>query len=566
MMMTELNPGLILMLGGVIVPLLPRLLRGAFMLAVPVLAFVHMLGLSAGEFGHIPLFDFTLVTLRVDKLSLLFGGIFLIATFLGAVYALHLDDRMQHAAALMYAGSAVGATFAGDLVTLFIFWEGTAIASVFLIWAAATEAARRAGMRYLIVQIGSGVILFAGVALYFRETGTLAFNAIGLDSLAGQLILVAFGVKCAFPLLHNWLQDSYPAATVTGTVWLSAFTTKLAVYALARGFAGTELLIPIGATMALFPVLYAVIENDLRRVLAYSLNSQLGFMVVGVGIGTDLALSGAAAHAVSSVLYKGLLFMAIGAVLLRTGTAKATELGGLYGSMPWTARFCLVGAAAISAMPLLCGFVSKSLVIGAAMKGGYFWVWLILLVASIGAFHNVAFKVPYFAFFGKDCGKRPKEAPLNMLVAMGLTSGLCIAIGLAPGVFYDLLPTSVKYAPYTGEHIVTQLQMLLLASLAIMMLMRLGLHPHEMRSTNLDTDWLYRVVGYNVGATLTILASDTWRYVSSIVRTAFVAMDRQLHYHHNPEDGVLGRTWPTGQMAFWATLMLGGYLLTFYFR
>ncbi|MDZ7736906.1 MAG: proton-conducting transporter membrane subunit, partial [Gammaproteobacteria bacterium] len=93
--------------------------------------------------------------------------------------------------------------------------------------------------------------------------------------------IFGFGIKAAFPFLHNWLQDAYPAASPSGTVVLSAFTTKLAIYALARGYAGTEILIPIGALMTAFPIFYAVIENDLRRVLAYSLNNQLGFMVVG---------------------------------------------------------------------------------------------------------------------------------------------------------------------------------------------------------------------------------------------------------------------------------------------
>ena len=232
----------------------------------------------------------SLVTLRVDSLSLLFGYIFLIAAFLGGLYALHVRDTAQHSAGLIYAGSALGAVFAGDLVTLFFFWEGIAVASVFLIWASRTESAYRAGMRYIVIQVGSGVLLLAGILIHYKHTGSLSFGAIGLASPGGLLILLAFGIKCAFPLLHNWLPDAYPEATVSGTVLLSSFTTKVAVYALARGFAGTEILVPIGAAMTAFPIFYAVIENDLRRVLAYSLNNQLGFMVVGIGIGTELAL------------------------------------------------------------------------------------------------------------------------------------------------------------------------------------------------------------------------------------------------------------------------------------
>src|SRR5215216_5152231 len=375
-MIAELSPGIVLIGGGLLAPLVPTRLRPWLMVVLPFVAFAHLLTLSYGEFGRVEMMDLSLITLRVDKLSLLFGYVFLLGAFLGGLYALHVYDSVQQAAGLIYAGSALGAVFAGDLVTLFIFWEGIAIASVFLIFAARTEAAYRAGMRYFVVQIGSGLLLLAGVLVHYRQTGSLAFGALGLASPGTTLILLAFGIKCAFPLLHNWLQDAYPESTVSGTVLLSSFTTKVAVYALARGFAGTEILVPIGAIMTAFPIFYAVIENDLRRVLAYSLNNQLGFMVAGVGLGTELALNGAVAHAFADILFKGLLFMSMGAVLFRTGTVKGSELGGLYKSMPWTTGFCIVGAASISAFPLFSGFVTKSMVIAAAMEQGYFWTWL----------------------------------------------------------------------------------------------------------------------------------------------------------------------------------------------
>ncbi len=564
-MISELNPGIILIVGALLIPLLAGVVRSVYMLAVPIAAFVHLLGLPIGELGQIQLFDLALITTRVDKLSLVFGYIFLIATFLGVIYALHVGDWVQHTAGMIYAGSAVGAAFAGDLVTLFVFWELTAIASVFLIWASRTDQAYRSGQRYLIIQIGSGVILLAGILMYYRESGSIAFNAIGIETLAGQIILVAFGIKCAFPLLHNWLQDSYPEATVTGTVMLSAFTTKLAVYALARGYAGTDILIPIGATMTAFPIFYAVIENDLRRVLAYSLNNQLGFMVVGIGIGTEMAVNGAAAHAFCHIIYKALLFMSMGAVLYRVGTVKGSELGGLYRSMPWTAGFCMVGAASISAFPLFSGFVSKSLIMTEALKGEYFWTWLVLLFASAGVFHHSGIKIPYFAFFAHDSGKRCKEAPLNMLVAMGIAAALCIGIGVYSDALYAILPYKVKYAPYTLEHVVTQLQLLIFSALAFTVLMRTGIYPPELKSTNLDTDWFYRKLAYNVGATVMLLAAQAWATVSASVAGLAGQFERWLNEHHST-DSVLGRTWPTGTMAFWATVMLGGYLILFYFR
>ncbi|MEQ9528086.1 MAG: proton-conducting transporter membrane subunit, partial [Parvibaculaceae bacterium] len=326
--MPELGtPALVYAIAALIVPFIRHnTLRQVFLLAVPVFGLLVFWQLPYGTYGNINLMNMHVGLMRLDALSYVFGLIFSLAAFLSLLYAWHVRDTIQQVATLLYAGAGIGAVFAADLVTLFVFWEGTAIASVFLIWARRTEGAYATGMRYLIIQVGSGVILLAGIILYYRETGTIAFSQMELGSPATWAIFLAFGIKCAFPLLHNWLQDAYPAATITGTVTLSAFTTKLAVYALARGFPGTELLIYIGVTMTLFPVFFAAIENNLRRVLAYSLNNQLGFMVVGVGIGTPLALNGTVAHAFCHILYKALLFMSVGAVMNRTGTSKASEL------------------------------------------------------------------------------------------------------------------------------------------------------------------------------------------------------------------------------------------------
>ena len=559
-MIGEISPAFVLILGALLVPLLRGRLRAAFMLALPVIAFAHLLSLPHGDFGQLRIFDLTLTTLRVDRLSLLFGYVFLIAAELAIIYALHEKDTLQQVAGLLYAGSALGAVFAGDLISLFLFWEGIAIASAFLIWAARTERAYGAGMRYLIVHVGSGVLLLSGVLLQYRQTGSLAFGTLGLNSVAGALIFLAFGIKCAFPLLHNWLQDAYPESTVVGTVFLSAFTTKVAVYALARGFAGTDILIPIGATMTAFPIFYAVVENDLRRVLAYSLNNQLGFMVVGIGIGTDLALNGAVAHAFADILFKSLLFMSMGAVLYRVGTVKGSELGGLYKSMPWTAGFCMVGAASISAFPLFSAFVSKSMVIAAAAEQGYFWTWMVLLFASAGVFHHAGIKIPYFAFFAHDSGKRCAEAPPNMLVAMALTAALCIGIGIFPGPFYALLPFQADFHPYSLDHVVAQLQLLFLSALAFTLLMRTGIYPPELRSTNLDTDWFYRRLGTGLVRAFYSLGDRAWAGLVASAAWGARRLNDRLHQHHGP-GGVFGRTWPTGTMAFWTTVMLGLYLI-----
>jgi multicomponent Na+:H+ antiporter subunit D len=562
-MTSSLPPGAVLLLGSLPVPLLRGRARQAYLLLLPILSLAHLLQLPLGHTVELSFLDYPLTLVRVDKLSLVFGYIFHLAAFLGLVFAIRVKDNVQHVAALLYVGAAIAATFAGDLITLFVYWELTAVSSVFLIWASRTERAYRAGMRYLIIQVGSGVLLLSGVLFHYRDTGSLAFDHIGLGSIGGTLIFLAFGIKSAFPLLHNWLQDAYPEATVTGTVFLSSFTTKLAIYALARGFAGTEVLIWIGAAMTAFPIFYAVIENDLRRVLSYSLNNQLGFMVVGVGLGTEMALNGAVSHAFAHILYKSLLFMSMGAVLHRAGTVKGSELGGLYKSMPWTMTFCCVGAASISAFPLFSGFVTKSLVLTSAADRHLTVVSLILLFASAGVFHHSGIKIPFFAFFAHDSGIRCKEAPANMLVAMGVTAVLCVLIGIFPGVLYGILPHPVDYQPYTTGHVVTQLQLLLFSALAFSVLKRTGIYPAELRSTVLDFDWIYRrllpVTYRNVVDTL---AAARARSIDRNMRrlTRFV---EGVYRHHGPQ-GIFARTWPTGSTVLWVALFLGAYLILYY--
>ena len=351
-----------------------------------------------------------------------------------------------------------------------------------------------------------------------RTSGSLAFDQIGAESIAGLLLLAAFGIKCAFPLVHNWLTDAYPEATPTGTVYLCMFTTKVAVYALARGFPGTELLVYVGMAMTCFPIFYAVIENDLRRVLAYSMINQIGFMVCGIGIGTSLALAGAVAHAFNDVIFKGLLMMSMGAVLHMTGRINGSDLGGLYKSMPKTSALCVVGAASISAFPLFSGFVSKSLVMSAAIGEGYSWVWLGLLFASAGVFHHAGIKIPFFAFFAHDSGIRTTDPPFNMLLAMALAAGLCIAIGIAPGLLYSLVPFEFAYDPYTATHVLAQTQLLFFSALAFVWLRLSGLYPPELRSVNLDVEWVYRR-----------LVPDSGRRIAPLVRSLDAAVQDRLH-------------------------------------
>ncbi len=552
-----LTPAIIYILGALIaLPIRNHTLRGLVLLAVPIAALASFVALPYATYTGLSFFDLRLTFMRLDALSYVFALIFSLAAFLSLLYAWHVRDRLEQTSTLLYAGAAIGAVFAADLVTLFIFWEGTALASTFLIWARRTEGSYSTGLRYLAIQIGSGLLLLAGIVLHYQDTGSIAFVQMELGSLATWLIFLAFSIKCAFPLLNNWLQDAYPAATPTGTVTLSAFTTKLAVYALARGFAGTECLIYIGAAMAVLPIFHATIENNLRRTLAYSLNSQLGFMVVGIGIGTPLAINGAVAHAAASTVYQALLFMAVGAALYRTGSDKASGLGGLFRSMPLTFAFCLAGAFSIASLPLFSGFVAKSLVLSAASGSGYFAVWIALTFASVGVLAHTGIRIPYVMFFGRDRGLKVKEAPHHMLIAMGLASVFCLVIGVWPAPLYALLPYPVTYQPYSIGHVLTQLQLLAFAGLAFALLIRFELNPVVLRSITLDVDWLYR--RFLPG--LVALVAQQMRYAwHGLTRAGLYRLGRGLvlvHRAYGPQ-GAIARTWPTGSMVLWIAALLG---------
>lgn len=561
--LVALPPAYVFFAGALLIALLHRpqwlRLRQAVLLAVPLLGLVNLAGLQPGAGWTWQVAELQLVGLRVDRLSLLFGLLFHLGALLGLVYALHLRERAQHVAALVYGGSALGAVFAGDLLTLFFFWEGMAVSSAFLVWAGGT-AAHGAGLRYLVMHLVSGLLLLAGAVLHYRQTGGLGFDHLGVDGVAGWLMLAGIGIKCGFPLLHNWITDGYPAATPSGTVFLSMFTTKVAVYALARGFAGTELLITIGTVMAVFPIFYAVIENDLRRVLGYSMINQIGFMVAGIGVGSELALNGAVAHAFNEVLFKGLLFMSMGAVLLRVGHALGSDLGGLYKSMPWTTACCVVGAASISAFPLFSGFVSKSMIMAAMIDHGHDVLWLALLFASAGVFHHAGIKIPYFAFFAHDAGLRVREAPPNMLAAMIAAAALCVLIGVFPAALYALLPWQADYAPYTYAHVIAQLQLLLFSALAFAWLKLGRLYPQELRSTNLDAEWIYRRL-------LPRAAQAVLHGIERASRGAGTRAAASLAVLHRrgAAGSALWRPHGVGAAVLWTGVVLGGYLMFYLF-
>ena len=484
------HPALILFATAGLVGLSRGRVRGGLLLAGTVAALVAAAALSPGAHWGYAVGDYQLQLLRVDPLSHLFGLIFTLIMVVGAIYALHVTRAGEHGATLVYAGGALGVVYAGDWVSAFTWWELMAIASLVIVWSGNTARARAAGFRYLFVHVAGGSLFFAGLAVHLSSGGALALGPLGeTHGWAYVLILLAVAVNAAIPPFHAWLVDAYPEASITGTVFLSAFTTKTAVYLLIRVFPGSDFLLWAGIVMALYGVVYAVLENDIRRLLGYHIVSQVGYMVAAVGLGTPLALAGAAAHAFCHILYKALLLMGAGAVMTATGRRKLTELGGIGRQMPVVVALYFVGALSISGAPLFNGFISKSMIITATGDEGRGVAELLLTLASIGTFLHTGLKLPYFTFFGPSRGLRLTSVPANMLAAMGVAAACCIGLGLVPGWLYARLTPTVEYQPYTLDHVVGSLQ--LLGGTALGFWWLLGKLKGE-ATESLDTDWFYR--------------------------------------------------------------------------
>ena len=553
-------PGLIMILGAMLIPLLGGRSRMLLLLGLPVLTLAAVWGLPADASLKLGFLDYTLEPVRSSVEGRLFATIFAIMAFAGGLYAHRQASTTELTAAFVYAGSAIGVTFAGDLLTLFVFWEIMALGSTVVVWSAGTQSAYRAGLRYLLVHLLGGVVLMVGIVAHVIDTGSLEFTAMQPDSFGNWLILIGFLVNAGAPPLSAWIADAYPEASPSGTVFLSAFTTKTAVFALLVGFPGADVLVPIGLYMVFYGIIYALLENDMRRILAYSIVNQVGFMVAAVGIGTEMALNGAAAHAFAHIIYKALLLMSAGSVLLMTGKRKCTDLGGLFQSMPVTAINGIVGALAISAFPFTSGFVTKSLETQAAANEGMLLVWLLLLAASAGVFLHAGIKFPWFVFFQKDSGLRPPDPPAGMRYAMWLFSFLCIAIGLYPDPLYRILPYPVDYQPYTVDHLVTQFQVLLFAGFAFFVMLKL------MRRTltiSLDFDWFYRKFLKEIGNEFTLRTSVAREAREQQAWAGIRRLIENLYKHHGPQ-GMLARAWPTGSMVIWVAVLLGLSLVLYY--
>lgn len=496
------HPALIMIFGALLLPLVRGPFRKPYLILIPLLTFLDVIYLSQhpGIYGVVPFLDWELTFGRVDRLSMVFAFIMSLMAILGTIYGLHVEDEWQHVAAWFYVAGSLGVIYCGDFLVLFLFWEMMAFASTFLIWFNKDPESLAAGYRYILVHTFGGVMLLLGFVLRYQATGDLSFEQLNVQSpeLYTWLIMIGLMLNAAVPPLHSWLPDAYSRATITGSVFMCAFTTKTAIYTLARSCAGFDVLIVLGVIMAIYGIIYAIMENDVRRLLGWEIVSQVGYMVTGVGIGTALAINGTCAHAFAHILYKGLLFMAAGAVIHATGRSKFTELGGLYKKMPATLLFLVIGGISVSAFPFLSGFVSKSMIISASFESHILWAGFLLTMVSAGTFLVAGLRLPYLLFFSErrcsdETWEKAADPGWNMQLAMVLASFFCILIGSYLPFLYGMLPhTDVVYHPYSAYHLSETLQILAFTGLGFYLLRK---HIGARETISLDLDWFYRKGG-----------------------------------------------------------------------
>ena len=556
-MIGSFPPGLILVVGAFLLPAFKGTARSALLLLLPILTLVTVWAIPDGTALSASFLGYELAPVHSTALGRLFATVFSIMAFAGGLFALNRASVTELSAAFAYAGSAIGVTFAGDLVTMFVFWELMAVGSTVVIWSSDQAGAYRASMRYLMIHLMGGVLLMFGVIGHIIDTGSVTFTAMQPDSIAHWMILAGFLVNAGAPPLGAWIADAYPEASATGMVFLSAFTTKTAVFALMVGFPGAGILIPIGLYMAVYGIFYALLENDMRRILAYSIVNQVGFMVTAVGIGSEMALNGAAAHAFTHIIYKALLLMSAGSVLVMTGKRKCTDLGGLFRTMPFTATAGIIGALAISSFPFTSGFVSKSMTNQSAADAHLLVPWLILTAASAGVFLHAGIKFPWFVFFQKDSGLRPPDPPFQMRLSMGILAAACIGLGIWYQPLYALLPYGTDYEPYTALHLVQQFQLLLFSGLAFFLLLPL---MKRTLTISLDFDWFYRVFGAAVARGAAGATSSTLSALEGGVRQQVKGLITGLFRAHGPM-GPLARSWPARSMVLWVAILLAAFLI-----
>ena len=553
-------PAFVLLAGAALIGLTRGHVRTAVLFAAPLAALWAVWQIPDGVVVTAQFLGYEIQPVEGSPVRRLFATIFSLMAATGGLFAFRHARWYELAAGYAYAAGAVGVSFAGDLITLFLYWELMAIFSTVVVWCGGTPEARAAGIRYAIMHLLGGVILKVGIEGVVVHTGSVEVQPLLATNFDTWMILIGILINAAAPPVSAWLADAYPSSSPTGSVFLSAFTTKSAVLALILLFPGEPVLIWVGLYMIFYGIIYALLENDARRILAYSIVNQVGFMVVAVGIGTELAINGAAAHAFAHIVYKALLFMSAGVVIYRTGMTRCSDLGGLFRTMPLTMVCGVIGALAISSFPLTSGFTTKTLISVAAEQQGLATVYFLLAAASAGVFLHAGIKFPWFVFFQKDSGLRPKDAPWNMGAAMVFFAFLCIFLGVYPQPLWALLPYPMEYSAYEPGKVLFYLQLLLFSGLAFFLFLPL---MKRTLTISLDMDWFWRVVLFRLGNAVLNLGVALREAMEVTVERVQQGPGARL-VQLLDSSGALGRTWQIGTTALWIAVLLTVYVFLYY--
>ncbi|HDR73730.1 MAG TPA: hypothetical protein ENN85_07455 [Methanoculleus sp.] len=495
--MIAIPPGLICLAGILPAVFLPGKVRNAWAVIVGAAGLGAALALAPSSSLTLAILPgVETVLLLVDPMRSLAGCIFALAGLIAIIYAAYREiPAVETIGILASIGATLGIVYAGDFITVFVFWELLAIASLCIIWSSGAPGASGAGYRYLLFHIFGGACLLGGIAWTVIASGNVA---IGPAAEGGGLLLmlVGIGVNAAFVPLHTWVPDAYPRASVAGSVALCIFTTKAAVFLLAAIGGWGAAVAYMGAAMAIYGAVFALLQDDIRRLLSYSIISQVGYMVAALGAGTAAGIDAGLAHMVNDILFKSLLFMAAGAVIYRTGSSRLSELGGLGRSMPLTAICAVIGGLALAGLPGLNGAVSKGMVIEAA--AGVPYLAEALLLAAVITVIYVS-RLLYRVFFRPapegGRGAVPRDPPAPMLAGMALATILCIAIGIVPDLLTDLLPGGTHAHPFSPAHLVESAAIFLAAGALILILRSLR---YSGRGWGADIDRLYIAAGRGV--------------------------------------------------------------------
>lgn len=395
------------------------------------------------------------IALVVDGLtSFMLITVNLIA-FLVIIFALSYMERYTgrwqfYSLFLLMLAGMNGVIVTGDIFNMFVFLEISAVASYALVAFGTEKHELEAAFKYSVMgTVGSLFILLAIVWLYsYTSTLNMADIATVLQAggssrvaiVAGILLLAGFGLKAAMVPFHAWLPDAHPSAPAPISAMLSGVLIKsLGVYAICRVFYSvlgmtpelSTMLMVLGAVSMSVGVLLAITQWDLKRLLAYSSISQIGYIMLGIGIGTPLGLLAALFHLFNHSAFKSLLFLGSGAVEYATGTRDLREMGGLGKRMPVTSTTTLVGSMSVAGIPPFAGFWSKLLIIVAAIQAGHYWLAIIAIAASVLTLSYVM-RIMRYGFLGKlrEKWEQVREVPFSMKLSMSLLALICIAGGL----------------------------------------------------------------------------------------------------------------------------------------